>query len=157
MNKADRFILGYLRERHMPKRVDYTEKARVINEQAHERNQLIDSRIKTLKTELRELREKLDNAKQAVLSGNPLKDEIMAEIPVMRSQDKVIQSRINELRESRSQIITETFLRGRDEKIIQELNGGVKSQLKVIHRLIHKVFVYRSGYIEIVPKRDEDS
>jgi DNA invertase Pin-like site-specific DNA recombinase len=156
MNKADRFILGYLRERHIPKRVDYTEKARVINEQAHERNQLIDSRIQALKKELRELKEKLDNAKQAVLSGNPLKDEIMVEIPVMRSQGKVIQSRINELRESRSQIITEEFLKRSDDKIIQELNGGVKSQLQVVHRLVQKVLVYRSGYIEIIPKRDAE-
>jgi hypothetical protein len=80
----------------------------------------------------------------------------MVEIPVMRSQGKVIQSRINELRESRSQIITEEFLKRSDDKIIQELNGGVKSQLQVVHRLVQKVLVYRSGYIEIIPKRDAE-
>jgi len=154
MRKANRFVLGYLREKHMPKQVDYAEKASRVNQQARERNKMIEARVGSLEAELQELKEKLNHAKEAILSGTPLKDELMADIPLMRSKRSKLQLRIQELQQTRSQIVTEAYLRKQDEQIIHGLNGGFESQMKVIRRLIRQIIVYRSGYIEIVPKGD---
>jgi len=153
MRKANRFVLGYIHEHHLPGNRNYEKLAQQVNAQARERNALIEVRIQSLGAELDKLKQRLENAKNAILDNTPLKDEILEDIPTLREQKQNIQARIEELQKQRSVMVSADFLRKRDRRIIQGLEGDLEAQRKIVRMLIKRVLVYRSGYIEVVPRK----
>ena len=151
MRKANRFVLGYIRERHMPEKRDYKALAERINAEAYERNKLIEARIQSLGAEMDKLKQRLENAKNAILDNTPLKDEILEDIPALRQQKSELQEKIERLKQQRSKIVSAEYLRKRDMRIIQGLEGNLEAKRKIVRLLIKRVLVYRSGYIEVVP------
>jgi len=153
MRKANRFVLGYIHEHHLPGNRDYEELAQQVNAQARERNALIEVRIQSLGAELDKLKQRLQNAKNAILDNTPLKDEILEDIPTLRQHKQELQVKIEELQKQRSVMVSPDHLRKRDMRIIQGLEGDLEAQRKIVRLLIKRVLVYRSGYIEVFPRK----
>ena len=154
MRKANRFVLEYIRERHLPENRNYQVLSQQVNAQARERNALIEVRIQSLGAELDKLKQRLENAKNAILDNTPLKDEILEDIPTLREHKQNLQAKIEELQQQCSLMVSPEYLRKRDMRIIQGLEGDLEAKRKVVHMLIKRVLVYRSGYLEVVPRKE---
>jgi len=50
-------------------------------------------------------------------------------------------------------MVSADYLCKRDMRIIQGLEGDLEARRKVVRMLIKRVLVYRSGYIEAVPRK----
>ncbi|MGC9219570.1 MAG: recombinase family protein [Athalassotoga sp.] len=151
IRKVDNFVLQHIRNSILSN-VNFDELAKGYNEESALQDEEFKKRIEYLQLKEQELNNKIQNAIEAILNKSPLADVLQEKASEMRAELEEVKRQLHEIKNAGPKYITAEMLREKFEEYKQMLNSDNQSQRELIKELIDKIFIYPSGYIEIIDK-----
>ncbi len=152
VDKADNFVLSYLKNNVLSEDIDYELLAKGYNTERALQDLEFKKKMEELSFKKAKIEQKIDNAVQAILNGSPFADRLEKEADKLKEELSDIQKSLEKLKSSGPSYVAAEELKEKFDEYRKKLHSDRETQRSLILEMIEKVTIYKGGYIEIKSK-----